>query len=51
MPFEAALAHQELGRHAANEAQGRKHLERAQTLLRELGLPDESTHRPHRASR
>jgi hypothetical protein len=48
MPFEAALAHQALGRHAASKAQGRQHLERAQTLLRELGLPDESTRDLHR---
>jgi hypothetical protein len=48
MPFEAALAHQALARYAASEAQGRQHLERAKTLLRELGLPDESTHGPNR---
>ena len=48
MPFEAALAHQALGRHAASAAQGRQHLERARTLLRELGLPDESTRGPNR---
>jgi class 3 adenylate cyclase/tetratricopeptide (TPR) repeat protein len=43
MPFEAALAHSALGRHAADEAQSRQHLEHAQTLLRELGLPHEPT--------
>jgi hypothetical protein len=48
MPFEVALAHQALGRHAPSGAQGRQHLERAQTLLRELGLPDESTRGPNR---
>jgi hypothetical protein len=48
MPFEAALAYQALGRHAASKAQGRQHLERARTLLRDLGLPDESTRGPNR---
>jgi class 3 adenylate cyclase len=42
MPFEAALAHSALGRHAAGAAQSR-HLESAQTLLRELGLTHEPT--------
>jgi tetratricopeptide (TPR) repeat protein len=46
MPFEAALAHSALGRHAADEAQSRQHLERAQTLLRELGLPHEPARGP-----
>ena len=44
MPFEAALTHSALGRHAAGEAQSRQHLERAQTLLQELGLPHDPTH-------
>jgi eukaryotic-like serine/threonine-protein kinase len=39
MPFEAALAHAELGRHAAGTPQGDRHLEQAQTLLRQLELP------------
>jgi predicted ATPase len=42
MPFEAALAHSELGRHATNEVQRRQHLERAQTLLHELGITHDS---------
>jgi class 3 adenylate cyclase/tetratricopeptide (TPR) repeat protein len=42
MPFEAALAHYELGRHATNEVQRRQHLERAQTLLHELGITHDS---------
>jgi class 3 adenylate cyclase/tetratricopeptide (TPR) repeat protein len=44
MPFEAALTHSALGRHGAGEAQSRQHLESAQTLLQELGLPHEPTH-------
>jgi eukaryotic-like serine/threonine-protein kinase len=48
MPFEAMLARRVLGRYAASEAQRRQHLERAQTLLRELGLPDKSPRRPNR---
>jgi tetratricopeptide (TPR) repeat protein len=39
MPFEAALAHAELGRHAAGTQQGDRHLEQAQMLLRQLELP------------
>jgi class 3 adenylate cyclase/tetratricopeptide (TPR) repeat protein len=39
MPFEAALAHAELGRHAAGTPQGHRHLAQAQALLRELDLP------------
>jgi tetratricopeptide (TPR) repeat protein len=39
MPFEAALAHAELGRHAAGTPQGDRHLEQAQMLLRQLELP------------
>ena len=39
MPFDAALAHAELGRHAAGTPQGHRHLEQAQTLMRELELP------------
>jgi hypothetical protein len=39
LPFEAALAHAELGRHAAGTPQGHRHLEQAQTLMRELELP------------
>jgi tetratricopeptide (TPR) repeat protein len=46
MPFEAALAHSELGRHSAGEAR-RQHLERAQTLLHELGIADDSARRPN----
>jgi eukaryotic-like serine/threonine-protein kinase len=46
MPFEAALAHSALGLHAAGEAQRRQHMESAQTLLRELGLPHEPTRGP-----
>jgi eukaryotic-like serine/threonine-protein kinase len=39
MPFEAALAHAELGRHAAGTPQGQRHLEQAQALLCKLDLP------------
>jgi hypothetical protein len=46
MPFEAALAHSELGRHAAGEPQGQWHLEQAQTLLQELGIAHDSTRSP-----
>jgi class 3 adenylate cyclase/tetratricopeptide (TPR) repeat protein len=38
MPFEAALAHIQLGRRADGPPQRQWHLERAQTLLRELGV-------------
>ena len=37
MPFEAALAHIELGRPADSQPQRQWHLEQAQTLLQELG--------------
>jgi hypothetical protein len=40
MPFEAQLAHSELGRHLAGTPQGQWHLEQAQTLLHELGIAD-----------
>jgi class 3 adenylate cyclase len=39
MPFEAALAHAELGGQAADTPQRHRHLEQAQTLLRQLELP------------
>jgi class 3 adenylate cyclase/tetratricopeptide (TPR) repeat protein len=38
MPFEAARAHFELGRRADGQPQRQWHLERAQALLRELGV-------------
>jgi tetratricopeptide (TPR) repeat protein len=38
MPFEAALAHTELGRHGDGIPQGHLYLQQAQTLLRELEL-------------
>jgi eukaryotic-like serine/threonine-protein kinase len=38
MPFEAALAHVELGRRANGQHQQQEHLGRAQTLLHELGV-------------
>ena len=44
MPFEAALAHGELGRHATGTPRGHSHLEQAQALRRELDLPVESIH-------
>jgi eukaryotic-like serine/threonine-protein kinase len=43
MPFEAALAHLELGWHAASEPRRQWHLGQAQMLLDELGLADDST--------
>ena len=43
MRFEAALAHAELGRHAAGTPRGHRHLEQARTLLHELGIADNST--------
>jgi tetratricopeptide (TPR) repeat protein len=46
MPFEAALAHAELSRHAAAEPQRQWHLEQAQTLLHELGVADDPTRSP-----
>jgi hypothetical protein len=46
MPFEAALAHSELGRHAADEPQRQWHLEQAQTLLHKLGVADDPTRSP-----
>ena len=46
MPFEAALAHSALGRHAAGEPQGQWHLEQAETLLQELGIASDSIGKP-----
>jgi class 3 adenylate cyclase len=46
MPFEAALAHSELGRHAVGELQGQWHLEQAETLLQELGIASDSIRKP-----
>jgi tetratricopeptide (TPR) repeat protein len=46
MPFEAALAHCELGRHAASKPQRQWHLGQGQTLLHELGIADGSTRSP-----
>jgi class 3 adenylate cyclase/tetratricopeptide (TPR) repeat protein len=46
MPFEAALAHFELGWHAASEPRRQWHLGQAQTLLDELGIADDSTRSP-----
>ncbi len=51
MPFEAALAHAELGRHARSEPLAQQHLERARALLGELGLPHEPTSSPDPAAR
>jgi hypothetical protein len=42
MPFDTALAHAELGRYATSEPQRLWHLERARTLLDELGISDDS---------
>jgi class 3 adenylate cyclase/tetratricopeptide (TPR) repeat protein len=46
MPYEAALAHAELGRHGAGEPQRQWHLEQAQTLLHKLGTADDPTRSP-----
>ena len=46
MPFEAALAHSQLGRHAAGELQGQWHLEQAETLLQELGIASDAIRKP-----
>ena len=46
MPFEAALTHSQLSRHAGGEPQRQWHLEQAEALLQELGIADDSTRSP-----
>ena len=43
MPFDAALAHAELGLSSTGTPQGQRHLEQARTLLRQLGVPHDLT--------
>jgi hypothetical protein len=49
MPLDAALAHTQLGLSATGTPQGQRHLEQAQTLLHQLGIPNNLT--PLRARR
>ena len=51
MPFEAALTHSELSRHAAGEPLRQWHLEQAQTLLHKLGVADDPTRSPNPLTR
>jgi hypothetical protein len=43
MPFDAALAHSELGFHSTGTPQGQRHLEQARTLLHQLGVAHDLT--------
>jgi hypothetical protein len=43
MPLDTALAHGQLGRHAAPGPQGRRHLDLARALLDGMGITDDPT--------